>query len=50
MNGMSEDQKKAMKKRVPMHGAKDEEEKWKIIYQILFPDTVPDEIPAPCKY
>lgn len=28
----------------------DEEEKWKIMYRVLFPDDDPDTMPTPCKF
>jgi hypothetical protein len=49
MEGFNEAQKKELKSRRCMFRAGSEEEKWKIIYLILFPDTALNELPSPCK-
>jgi hypothetical protein len=33
-----------------MFQAGSEQEKWNIVYEILFPDTISGTIPTPCKY
>jgi hypothetical protein len=43
------EQEKVLRSRKAMHQAKSEEEKWKIVYRILFPDTGPDDFPSPCR-
>jgi hypothetical protein len=48
MEGFNKDQEKALKGRQAMFHAESEEEKWKIVYLILFPDTALGELPSPC--
>ncbi|KAF2036397.1 hypothetical protein EK21DRAFT_84083 [Setomelanomma holmii] len=45
--GFTQDQETALKGRRSMFRAGSEEEKWKIIYLILFPDTALGQVPAP---
>jgi hypothetical protein len=47
--GFNQDQERALKGRKNMFRAGDEEEKWKIVYLILFPETPLGELPSPCK-
>jgi hypothetical protein len=49
MDGFNKDQERALKCRKAMFQANTEEEKWKHVYLILFPDAVLGEIPSPCK-
>jgi hypothetical protein len=49
MEGFNKDQEKALKGRRTMFRAGSEEEKWKIVYLILFPSTAPGKLPSPCK-
>lgn len=49
MEGFDKDQEKALKGRKTMFRAQTEEEKWKIVYLILFPDTALGEMPSPCE-
>jgi len=49
IDGFNKDQEKALKGRRTMFQAGNEEEKWKVIYLILFPDTPLGELPSPCK-
>jgi hypothetical protein len=49
MEGFNKDQEKALKGRRTMFRAGSEEEKWKIVYLILFPSTAPGGLPSPCK-
>jgi hypothetical protein len=49
MEGFNKDQEKALKGRRTMFRAGSEEEKWKIVYLILFPNTTPGRLPSPCK-
>jgi hypothetical protein len=49
IEGFNKDQGKALKGRRTMFRAGSEEEKWKIIYLILFPSTAPGMLPSPCK-
>jgi uncharacterized C2H2 Zn-finger protein len=46
--GFDVDQGKALRGRKTMFRAQSEEEKWKIVYLILFPDTALGELPSPC--
>jgi hypothetical protein len=46
--GFDKDQERLLKGRKTMFQADSEEEKWKIIYLILFPDTALGELPSPC--
>jgi hypothetical protein len=46
--GFDKDQEKALKSRSRMFQAASEEEKWRIVYLILFPDTPLGELPSPC--
>ncbi|KAF2830185.1 hypothetical protein CC86DRAFT_403493 [Ophiobolus disseminans] len=45
--GFDKDQEKELKKRKKMFRAESEEQKWKIVYLILFPDTALTELPTP---
>jgi hypothetical protein len=47
-SGFDKDQETALKSRSKMFQAESEEEKWRIIYLILFPDTALGELPSPC--
>jgi hypothetical protein len=47
--GFDKDQEKSLRGRKNMFQADSEEEKWKIVYLILFPDTALGELPSPCK-
>lgn len=49
LQGFDKDQEKRLKGRSDMFQADSEEEKWKIVYLILFPDTALGELPSPCK-
>lgn len=49
MQGFDKDQERALKGRRTMFQAKSEEEKWSIVYLILFPDTPLGELPSPCE-
>lgn len=49
MEGFDKDQERALKVRKTMFQAGSEEEKWKIVYLILFPDTALGELPSPCE-
>ena len=49
MEGFDKDQEKKLKSRTSMFRAENEEQKWKIIYLILFPDTALSEMPSPCR-
>lgn len=49
MEGFDKDQEKALKGRKTMFRAQTEEEKWRIVYLILFPDTALGEMPSPCE-
>jgi hypothetical protein len=49
IDGFNEEQKQALKSRRTMFQAGSEEEKWKIVYLILFPDTALGDMPSPCK-
>lgn len=49
IEGFDKDQEKKLKSRRSMFRAESEEHKWKIVYLILFPDTAPTDLPAPCK-
>jgi hypothetical protein len=49
MEGFNKDQEKSLKGRRTMFRAGSEEEKWKIVYLILFPNTAPGRLPSPCK-
>ena len=49
IEGITKEQESALKGRRTMFQAGSEEEKWKIIYLILFPDTALSELPSPCK-
>jgi len=45
---MDKSQVEKLKHRKKMFGV-GSEEKWNIIYEILFPDTVPGTLPSPCE-
>jgi hypothetical protein len=47
MEGVTVDQEKELKKRKKNNAEQSEEEKWKDVYRILFPDA--KTIPTPCK-
>ncbi|KAH5305110.1 hypothetical protein HBI12_171720 [Parastagonospora nodorum] len=44
--GFDKDQEKKLKNRSKMFRADSEEQKWQIVYVILFPDTAPSELPS----
>jgi hypothetical protein len=44
------DQERRLKSRRTMFRADSEEQKWKLVYLILFPNTGAFEMPSPCKY
>jgi hypothetical protein len=47
--GFSKDQELKLKGRRTMFQAESEEEKWKIVYLVLFPNTALGDLPSPCK-
>lgn len=47
--GFTKDQEKKLRSRKKTHGDMTDEEKWREIYLILFPDDDPSSIPSPCK-
>jgi hypothetical protein len=47
--GLDKDQWEKLKSRKSVFQAENEEKKWRDVYLILFPNTVPSEIPSPCK-
>ncbi|KAH7075731.1 hypothetical protein BKA63DRAFT_305477 [Paraphoma chrysanthemicola] len=47
VEGFDKDQEKMLKSRSPMFEAENEEDKWRIIYLILFPDTPLGDLPSP---
>jgi hypothetical protein len=49
IEGINKAQYDALKDKGRMHKAQSEEDKWKIVYLILFPDTAMDEMPFPCR-
>lgn len=49
MDGISEDQKTMLKKKVKQP-FRSEADKWRDVYLVLFPDTPDANIPSPCKY
>jgi hypothetical protein len=49
MEGFDADQGLALKDRKPMYRAGSEEQKWRYVYRILFPNTADDDIPSPCR-
>lgn len=50
VEGLNKKQIERLKYRRSMFQAGSEEEKWKIIYLICFPDTALDAMPTPCEY
>jgi hypothetical protein len=50
LDGFNKDQERQLKGRRTMFQAGSEEEKWKIVYLILFPDTPLGELPSPCEF
>jgi hypothetical protein len=49
IEGFDQDQEAALRDKGRMHQAGSEEEKWKIVYSILFPETAFDDMPSPCE-
>jgi hypothetical protein len=47
--GLNKSQVEKLKHRKSMFQASCEQEKWNIVYEILFPDTVSGTIPTPCE-
>jgi hypothetical protein len=49
VEGIDKSQLEKLKRRQNMFQADSEEEKWKLVYLILFPDTALSALPTPCK-
>ncbi|KAK3491569.1 hypothetical protein B0T13DRAFT_490273 [Neurospora crassa] len=49
VNGVTPEQKEKLLSRKKTHGDMTDEEKWRHMYMILFPDDDKDSIPSPCK-
>jgi hypothetical protein len=49
VEGVDKSQIEKLKRRQNMFQADSEEEKWKLVYLILFPDTALSALPSPCK-
>src|SRR5206468_2567761 len=49
LEGLDKSQVDQLKNRKSMFRAGSEEEKWKIIYLIIFPDTASNGLPSPCQ-
>jgi hypothetical protein len=49
LEGLDKSQVEKLKYRKSMFQAESMEEKWRIIYGILFPDVASELIPSPCK-
>jgi hypothetical protein len=49
LEGFSKDQETKLRGKRSMFRAGSEEEKWKIVYLILFPETALDAMPSPCQ-
>ena len=47
VEGLTPDQERKMRKR---NRGMTEEERWRELYLILFPDTDPATVPSPCKH
>lgn len=49
VEGFDNEQLLKLKNKQSMHQAGNEENQWKFVYCVLFPDTRPFEVPFPCK-
>ena len=49
-DGLNKKQVERLKHRKSMFQAGSEDEKWKIVYLVCFPDTALDAMPTPCEY
>jgi hypothetical protein len=47
--GIDKVKEEKLKNRKKVFQAENEEQKWKDVYLILFPETNPSKIPSPCK-
>lgn len=47
--GFTKEQEKKLRSRKKTHADMTDEDKWREIYMILFPDDDPETIPSPCK-
>lgn len=50
LEGFDKSQEKKLKNRKRKAGVDTEEEKWREVYKILFPEADPALIPSPCEF
>lgn len=49
LEGFDKAQERKLKSKKRNAGVQTEEEKWKGVYRILFPDDAEEDMPSPCK-